>query len=112
METLFRDVKSVLETRPIYHQRDDTIRGHVFSSFLALVLLNELRQRMEARGFNYEWDHLRKNLKDLEEVRAEAVDRQIIMRTIPKGDAGRALQAVGVALGPALRFEELEAKEG
>ena len=110
VETLFRDVKSVLETRPIYHQRDDTIRGHVFSSFLALVLLKELQQRMQARGFDYEWDRLRGNLKDLEEVRAEGVDRQVIMRTIPKGDVGRALQAAGVALGPALRFEELEAK--
>ena len=112
VETLFRDVKSVLETRPIYHQRDDTIRGHVFSSFLALVLLKELQQRMQARGFDYEWDRLQRNLKDLEEVRAEGVDQQVIMRTIPKGDVGRALQAVGVALGPALRFEELEAKEG
>ena len=42
VETLFRSVKSVLETRPIYHQRDDTIRGHVFCSFLAMVLLKEL----------------------------------------------------------------------
>ena len=28
----------MLETRPIYHKCDDTIRGHVFCSFLALVL--------------------------------------------------------------------------
>ena len=33
VEQAFRDLKSVLETRPIYHQRDETIRGHVFCSF-------------------------------------------------------------------------------
>ena len=38
VEQAFRDMKSVLETRPVFHQTDETIRGHVFCSFLALVL--------------------------------------------------------------------------
>ena len=42
VEQSFRSVKSVLETRPIYHKCDETIRGHVFCSFLALVLMKEL----------------------------------------------------------------------
>src|SRR5262249_52035634 len=37
VEQWFRSCKSLLETRPIYHKRDETIRGHVFCSFLALV---------------------------------------------------------------------------
>jgi transposase len=37
VEDLFRTAKSILETRPIYHKCDETIRGHVFCSFLALV---------------------------------------------------------------------------
>jgi hypothetical protein len=32
VEQVFRDMKSVLDTRPIFHQRDETIRGHVFIS--------------------------------------------------------------------------------
>src|SRR5262249_37235617 len=32
VEQWFRSCKSLLETRPIYHQRDETIRGHVFCS--------------------------------------------------------------------------------
>ena len=39
VERLFRSVKSILATRPIFHKCDETIRGHVFCSFLALVLL-------------------------------------------------------------------------
>jgi hypothetical protein len=37
VEEIFRAAKSLLETRPIFHKCDDTIRGHVFCSFLALV---------------------------------------------------------------------------
>src|SRR5271157_5741804 len=45
VEAMFRSMKSVLETRPIYHKRDETIRGHVFCSFLALLLRRELERR-------------------------------------------------------------------
>jgi len=50
VEDLFRTMKTVLETRPIYHKRDETIRGHVFCSFLALLLKRGLEQRLEAKG--------------------------------------------------------------
>jgi hypothetical protein len=30
VEDIFRTTKSILETRPIYHKCDDTIRGHVW----------------------------------------------------------------------------------
>ena len=43
VEQWFRSCKSLLQTRPIYHRCDETIRGHVFCSFLALVLRQELR---------------------------------------------------------------------
>ena len=39
VESLFRSLKSILETRPIYHKCDETIRAHVFCSFLALLLM-------------------------------------------------------------------------
>jgi transposase len=44
VEDIFRTTKSILETRPIYHKCDDDIRGHVFCSFLALVLKAELER--------------------------------------------------------------------
>ena len=46
VEQVFRDVKSVLDTRPVFHKCDETIRGHVFCSFLALVLRKELDRRL------------------------------------------------------------------
>jgi hypothetical protein len=47
VEDIIRTTKSILETRPIYHKRDETIRGHVFCSFLALLLKQELESRMK-----------------------------------------------------------------
>src|SRR5512142_591629 len=55
VEHWFRSCKSLLETRPIYHHCDDTIRGHVFCSFLALVLRHELQSRLRAKGRQLEW---------------------------------------------------------
>ena len=48
VERTFRTTKSLFETRPIYHQLDETIRGHVACSFLALVLKKELEDRLAA----------------------------------------------------------------
>jgi len=43
-----------LQTRPIYHKCDETIRGHVFCSFLALVLRQELGARLAKDDHNFE----------------------------------------------------------
>ncbi len=54
VERMFRSVKSLLETRPVYHKSDEAIRGHVFCSFQALMLRKELHQRLEAKGCSFE----------------------------------------------------------
>ena len=42
-------------TRPIFHKLDETIRGHVFCSFLALVLKKALEDRLAAFGRSGSW---------------------------------------------------------
>ncbi|RWB35947.1 MAG: IS1634 family transposase, partial [Mesorhizobium sp.] len=44
VEELFRTAKALMRTRPIYHSSDEAIRGHVFCSFIALVLRKELHK--------------------------------------------------------------------
>ena len=68
VEQFFRAAKSVLDTRPIFHKWDATIRGHVFCSFLALVLVDELERRLQARGWKLEWDAIRQDLEALAQV--------------------------------------------
>jgi len=103
VERLFRSVKSILATRPIFHKCDETIRGHVFCSFLALVLLKDLDAKLEARGWTVEWERLKRDLDDLQRFTIETRGKRFHVRTAPKGDAGKALQAAGVGLGPVLR---------
>jgi hypothetical protein len=111
VEAVFRSVKSVLDTRPIYHRRDASIRGYVFCSFLALILMKELQRRMEARGWRAEWERLKDDLDALEEFTVQTTGGRFVIRSQTMGDAGRALQAAGIALGPAIRREEPEAGE-
>jgi hypothetical protein len=103
VEDAFRTAKSLLETRPIYHHCDDTIRGHVFCSFLALVLWKELDDRMLARGWHAEWRQLRDDLDELQELTLPLGAKKFLIRTPPVGEAGHAIQAVGAALGPSVR---------
>ena len=107
VEHVFRDVKSILETRPIYHKADETIRGHVFCSFLALVLRKELDMRMEAMGEQVEWFQVKQDLKRLQEVVITQSDRKIALRTEACGDCHKIFKAVGMAIPPTIRKMEM-----
>ncbi len=103
VEKVFRDIKSVLETRPIYHRRDETIRGHVFCSFLALMLRKELENRLNAKGYFFEWSDICQDLESLQEVEITSAGSKIAVRTECKGVCGKVFQAVGVAIPPVIR---------
>jgi len=103
VERVFRDVKSLLETRPVFHQCDMTIRGHVFCSFLALILRKELDRRLNAAGYVFEWVDIIQDLKALQQVQIEENDKCFSIRTECKGNCGKIFQAVGVALPPTIR---------
>ena len=65
VEQTFRTAKHLLSTRPIFHKLDETIRGHVFCSFLALVLKKALEDRISALGRSGSWPQI---IADLELV--------------------------------------------
>jgi len=103
VEHLFRDMKSILETRPIFHQRDETIKGHVFCSFLALALRKELDHRLKEAGHRFEWDHIKQDLKALQETEIEENSKRLAIRSECLGTCGKVFQAVGVAIPPTIR---------
>ncbi len=103
VEQVFRDIKSILETRPIFHKRDETIRGHVFCSFLALVLRKELGRRLEKAGHCFEWADIKQDLKALQEVQINDNGKSLAVRTECIDTCGKVFQAVGVALPPTIR---------
>ncbi len=103
VEQVFRDMKSILETRPIYHQMDETIRGHVFCSFLALVLRKELDRRLQKAGHSFEWGDIKQDLKALQEITVEENGKRLAIRTECRGVCGKVFQTVGVAIPPTIR---------
>lgn len=103
VEDLFRRAKAVLRTRPIYHSSDAAIRGHVFCSFLALVLQKDLADRCRTAGVSFEWADLLRDLDRLQEATIDKDGKQITTRTPVTGQVGRVFQIAGVALPPNTR---------
>lgn len=103
VEDIFRRAKAVLRTRPIYHSSDAAIRGHVFCSFLALVLQKDLADRCRTAGVSVEWADLLRDLDRLQEATIDKDGKQITTRTPVTGQVGRVFQIAGVALPPNTR---------
>jgi hypothetical protein len=103
VEHWFRSCKSLLDTRPIYHKRDETIRGHVFCSFLALVLRQELQARLRAREAEVEWADVMRDLERVQYTDVEHGGHCYRLRSELTGSAGRVFQAAGVAAPPTVQ---------
>lgn len=97
VERIFRALKSILETRPIYHKYDSTIKGHVFCSFLALVVMKELMSRIDVKS---DWDKIRHDLDALYEVKVMHEGKNYLLRSPLQGVSGKILKAVGIAPPP------------
>ena len=103
VEDIFRTTKSIFETRPIYHKRDETIRGHVFCTFLALLLKQELESRIKLADLQWEWKEVIRGLDALQQVEANFQGRRFLFRSQLTADASQAIRATGVAIPPTLR---------
>jgi hypothetical protein len=79
------------------------IRGHVFCSFLALVLRKDLEERLRAARLKPEWRELLADLDRLQEVEEEQDGKRFILRTLVTGVAGKVVQAAGIPLPPNIR---------
>jgi len=100
VERFFRAAKSLLETRPIFHRTDAAITGHLFCSFLGLLLMHELTERLKRRGWTLEWADILRDLRELEEVEVLHHGKRYRLRTPLKGVCGKVLQGVGVVIPP------------
>jgi transposase len=106
VEQGFLAAKTLLATRPIFHRTDAAIRGHIFCTFLALVLRKELMDRLAARHLAMpEWQQVVDDLADLSEIEVEQDGRCALLRTAPGSTIDALCRAVGITLPPV--FQEL-----
>jgi Transposase DDE domain len=103
VEQTFRTAKHLFSTRPIFHKLDETIRGHVFCSFLALVLKKALEDRIAALGRSGPWPEIIADLDSLTETEIEQDGKRFTVRSAPRPAASLAIRAAGVALPPTVR---------
>jgi len=96
VERAFRETKSTLETRPIFHHRDDTSIGHLVAGFLALRLEVDLQRRLDEHGLDVSWPTLMRDLSQVRAVRVEMGGQAYVLRTDLQGAAHQAFRAAGV----------------
>lgn len=106
VEEMFRTAKTLLETRPIFHKCDETIRGHVFCSFLALLLRKELQDRLEAQGDKFEWAELLRDLEALQTTEVESQGKRFLLRSDLANTTAAVFRAAGVAIPPSVQKTE------
>jgi hypothetical protein len=100
VERTFREQKSTLEVRPIFHHSDANSVGHIVASFLALRLEVDLQRRLEQRGADVEWATLMRDLSQVQAVHLDMNGRSYLLRTDLAGSAHLAFAAAGVRPPP------------
>jgi hypothetical protein len=75
-----RTAKHLFATRPIFHKLDETIRCHVFCTFLALVLKKVLEDRIAALGRSSSGPEIIADLDSL--IETEIAGRQALHRSL------------------------------
>lgn len=64
VEDSFHCLKSELGLRPVYHQKDRRMEGHLFISVLAYHLLASIQKRLMAKGIWYRWETIRTRMSN------------------------------------------------
>nr|MBC8386276.1 transposase [Gammaproteobacteria bacterium] len=59
IEATFRSLKTELGLRPVYHQKQDRVTGHLFITLLAYHLVHTLRFQLKQQGINLSWESIR-----------------------------------------------------
>ncbi|MBN7453273.1 transposase, partial [Mycobacteroides abscessus subsp. abscessus] len=100
VEQAFRNLKSGLELRPMFHRNEDRIRGHIMVCFLALVMESFLAHRLKEIGCEAS---VKDVLHDVSQIKASLVatnGEEQIIRTELMGEANAAFVAIGTSAPP------------
>jgi transposase len=81
IESAFRDLKSPLGERPLFHQTGNRVETHIFICVLAYHLLVAIEKLLRNAGIHCSWETIRKELRT----------HQIITTTLPS-KSGRVLR--------------------
>ena len=105
LESVFRSLKTDLGLRPVFHQIDRRVEGHLFISVLAYHFVHTLRLQLKARGIDDSWETLRETLATQQRVTATLQRRDgravhVRKATRPEPHHQRIAEILGLAPNP------------
>ena len=96
VETCFRRMKDVLSMRPIYHQVETRVRGHIFVAALGLLLQTFLQRRLKEAGVNLSAEHALQALETVRHVIFDVNGHQRSGVSAKNPRARQVLKALGI----------------
>jgi len=100
VEHAFRDLKSGLEVRPVYHWTPARVRGHIGICFLALVIESALARLLRTHDCEQSLDQVMEAVQQVKAVRVELDGDAFLTRTDLPPLAQKAFAAVGLRPPP------------
>ena len=64
LESVFKSLKSELGLRPIFHQTQTRVDGHLFITLLAYSIIHTIRYKLKQKDIHYSWDTIRDILRN------------------------------------------------
>jgi hypothetical protein len=105
LEAVFRSLKTDLGLRPVFHQIDRRVEGHLFISVLAYHFVHTLRLQLKARGIDDSWESLRETMATQQRVTASLQRRDgrvvhVRKATRPEPKHHKVNEILGLASNP------------
>ena len=96
VEDGFRDLKDVIDMRPVWHKTDPRVQAHIFVATLALFLKRTLQHHLEAAGVELTATQALEALKSISvtELDVNGQARQVV--SPPGPDGWRVIKALGI----------------
>lgn len=89
VEDAFRFMKSSLGLRPVYHQKERRVDGHLWITILAYHLIQQCLYQLNKQGINHQWKTIRKIMKGRVRVTMQAKtedDKTLYYRSSTKAE--------------------------
>jgi transposase len=76
VEDAFRFMKSSLGLRPVYHQKEHRVDGHLWITIMAYHLIQNCLYQLNKQGLNYQWKTIRKMMMGRTRVTVQAKTKE------------------------------------
>jgi len=112
VESVFRTLKTDLDIRPIYHQKDTYIEPHIWLGILSYQVVNYIRRVLKNNNINYSWQSITEKMKTMQSSIVSINNKEnekiyIKLCTRPTTDQKKIFDALNFKYRPFIRKTKL-----